>query len=256
MDPERPFFEHLDELRVRLRNALLLAAGGAFAAGFSFRFLSGVVKDQLRQAFADVGHPGDFAGALVSLSPTDVVGLMFKFSLAGGLLLSLPLLLVQAWGFVSPALRAKERKVAFWMVTAGPLLFLGGFLFSFYQLMPMTARCLLAISYYYDFVPRWTAESYYGFFLVLNLAFAACFELPLVMMVCSAVGLVDPSVYGRYRRHWIVAAFVIGGLLPPPEVVSMFIQAGALIALYEVGIVAARLFVPRKQALQPQGEGQ
>lgn len=255
-DPERPFLEHLDELRVRLRNSLLLAAAGALAAGLSFQRLSGLVRRQLREAFAAVGHPEDFSGALVSLSPTDVVGLLFKFSLAGGVLLALPLLLVQLWGFVSPALRARERSVAFWVVTLGPVLFLGGFLFSFFQLMPVTARCLLTVSYHYGFVPRWTAEAYFGFFLTLNLAFAACFELPLVMLILSAVGLVNPSLYGRYRKHWAVAAFVIGGLLPPPEVVSMVIQAGALILLYEVGILGARLFMPRQKALQEERQGQ
>ena len=157
----------------------------------------------------------------------------------------------QLWGFVSPALRARERRVAAWVLAAGPVFFLGGFLFSFFKLMPLTALCLLRVSYYYGFVPRWTAESYYGFFLVLNLAFAACFELPLLMVILSAAGLVRPEVYGRYRRHWVVASFVIGGLLPPPEVVSMFIQAGVLILLYEVGILFSRLFVARQDPPQP-----
>lgn len=254
-DPERPFLDHLEELRGRLLKCLLLAAAGAAAAGLAFKPLVRVVKRQLQDAYAAAGHPEDFAQALVSLSPTDAAGLLFRFSLWGGLFLALPLILVQLWGFVSPALRLKERRVAVWLLTGGPLLFAAGFLFSFLKLMPLSALALLKLSYYYGFAPHWTAEGYFGFFLVLNLAFGACFELPLVMLLLSALGLVRPGVYGRYRRHWIVASFVIGGLLPPPEVVSMVLQAGALVLLYELGILLCRLFVPGQKPLQPDRQG-
>ncbi len=250
-DPQRPFLEHLEELRRCLIRSLLVALVGVIAGAAAFRPISDQVRGQLRQAFEATGHPEDFPSALFTLTPTAAVGMVFEFSLAAGLFLALPYLLVQLWAFVSPALRARERRVAGWVLTAGPLFFVGGFLFSFFHLMPLTAECLLRISYHYGFAPRWTAESYYGFFLVLNLAFATCFELPLVMVILSAMGLVRPAMYGRYRRHWIAASFLIGGLLPPPELVSMFIQAGTLIALYEVGILFSRLFVPRQDPLQP-----
>ncbi len=252
-DPERPFLEHLDELQRRLRSSLLVVVAGMVAAGFSFRPLAAIVRRQLQAAYLAVGHPEDFRDSLLSLSPTDTVGLVFKFALAGGIFLALPLLLVQLWGFASPALRGQERRVAGWLMAAGPLFFVGGFLFSFFKVMPLAAECLLQISYYYGFVPRWTAESYFSFFLVLNLAFGACFELPLVMVILSALGLADPVVFARYRRHWVVASFVIGGVLPPPEVVSMIVQAMALMALYEVGILMSRLLVARKPSPKPQG---
>jgi sec-independent protein translocase protein TatC len=254
-DPERPFLEHLDELRRRLRSSLLMVVAGMIVAGLAFRPLAGLVRGQLKAAYLAVGHPADFQDSLLSLSPTDTVGLVFKFALAGGIFLALPLLLVQLWGFASPALRGQERRVAGWLVAAGPLFFVGGFLFSFFKVMPLSAECLLRISYYYGFVPRWTAESYFSFFLVLNLAFGACFELPLVMVILSVLGLAGPAVFARYRRHWVVASFVIGGFLPPPEVVSMAVQAVALIALYEVGIAMSRLLVTRKPSPQSQGQG-
>ena len=252
-DPERPFLEHLDELQRRLKSSLLVVVAGMVVAGFAFKPLAGIVEGQLRDAYQAVGHPEDFPTSLVSLSPTDTVGLVFKFALAGGLFLALPLLLVQLWGFASPALRGQERRVAGWLVAAGPIFFVGGFLFSFFKVMPLSAECLLSVSYYYGFVPRWTAESYFSFFLILNLAFGACFELPLVMVILSVLGLAGPATFARYRRHWVVASFVIGGFLPPPEVISMIVQAAALIALYEVGIIMSRLLVMRKPAAEPQG---
>lgn len=245
MDPERPLLEHLEELRRRLGRSLLYAAAGVAVAFWAFRPVSNAIRAQLKDAFTAVGRPADFDGALLSLSPTDVVGMLTKFSLAGGLLLALPLLLVQAWGFVSPALRARESRVGFWIVVLGPVLFALGFLFSFTKVTPLAAECLLRLSYHYGFTPRWTAESYYGFFLVMNLAFGACFELPLVMVLISAMGIVQPSFFGKWRRHWVVASFAIGAVLPPPEAVSMCLQAAALIALYEVGILLSRLFARR-----------
>lgn len=249
-DPERPFLEHLEALRRCLVRSLAFAAVGMVAALLSFGRASAAIQAQLAEAYRAVGHPEDFNLALVSLSPTDVAGLLFKFALAGGLLLALPFILVQVWSFASPALRGRERQVGLWLLLLGPLFFVGGFLFSFWKVAPLAAECLLSLSYHYGFVPRWTAESYYGFFLMLNLGFGACFELPLVMMLLSAIGLAGPEVYARYRRHWIVASFVIGSILPPPELVSMCIQAAALVVLYEVGILFAKLVRSRKPAPQ------
>ena len=119
-DPERSILDHLDELRRRLFLSGAAAIAGAVGAALAFQPVVDTVAGQLREAYAAAGHPEDFNAALVSLTPTDVASLVFKFSLVGGLFLALPLLLFQLWGFLSPALRAQERRLAAWLLTAGP----------------------------------------------------------------------------------------------------------------------------------------
>jgi sec-independent protein translocase protein TatC len=128
-DRSRPFLEHVDEIRVRLLRALLgLAVGTAAAWPFVDRVLEFLARP--------VGH-------FVFLHPTEAFFVRLKIALGIGVLLSAPFTIYQVWKFVTVALQSRERRSIFWVLPASYLLFVAGFFFGFFVLVPAGVQFLL-----------------------------------------------------------------------------------------------------------------
>ncbi len=238
------FLEHLGELRVRIvRSLIALLVGLVIAFPVSQRlvdFLAGPVQR--------TGH------SLVFLAVTEAFWVQMKVALIAGLFLASPAILWQVWRFVSPGLYEHEKKYAVPFVLLGSLLFLGGGAFSLGVVTPYAVQFLLSYARP-GLTPMISIGSYIDFLLKFTLAFGLVFELPLAITLAARLGLVTPQALARNRKYAILGAFVAAAILTPtPYAFNQALMAGPLIILYEVGIIAARIFARRPKPVTVTGE--
>jgi sec-independent protein translocase protein TatC len=246
VDPNDPFaasrmslVEHLTELRRRL---IYVVIALLVATVVSFTFAP--------ELFHFLRHPLDVATSgqkLIVLSPLEMVFTYMKLALLAAFFVTAPWILAQLWLFVAPGLYAHEKKWIAPFIIMGTLSFVGGGAFGFYVVIPNMFKYLTAM------VPvgvenQYSVEVYFTIVFHLLLAFGFVFELPLVMWILAAAGLVKAQLFAKWRKYWLIAAFIIGGVITQdPSPVSQLLMAVPLILFWELGILGARI-VQRKRA--------
>lgn len=242
------FGDHLEELRGEIIRCIV-AFAIAFALGFA---LCLVFSTRLWQALtwplerACEGVEGADV-KLISLSPTEIFALIVKIAAVVGLLLPSPYILHRIWHFVRPGLWPKERRHVRSSALVGFFLFLIGASFAYWLVVPLATRFLLRFTLKYDIPPQWTAGNYIQFELMLLLVFGAVFEMPVVTVLLSRLGVVTAEGMTKHWRIAILLAFIVGAVLTPPDVVTQLLLAGPLILLYWISIVGARLSAPKAE---------
>src|SRR5260370_18694223 len=209
-----PFLDHLEELRWRILSSLLA-----------------VVVDTL-VGWVLVQH-GDFIGLLIQpikplipggklrvTSPTDPFFITLQFAFVTGLVLASPIVGYQIWAFLAPALYERERRLIVPALSVGALLFLGGAAAAFRWLLPRALQLLLSFQAGV-FDPLITAGAYFGFAAKLIIAVGLFTELPLVIVILAALGLVTPQFLARNRRYAVAGSGAAAPPLPPPAPASM-----------------------------------
>lgn len=232
---EMPLTDHLDELRWRI-----LKSGAAVLAGFAicFTFNHQLITFILAPAY----KASLLSGKLVFTAPAEYFVAALKVSFFGGLFLSLPVLLYQIMAFVSPGLTPQERKWAIPMTVASAVLFTAGGAFSYYAMLPLGFRFLIGFAPTDIVSPMLTIGSVLSFSTLFLFATGAVFQLPLVMLLLSLMGVVSSLQLKHFRKVFIVTAFLLGALLSPsPDIFSQALLAGALVVLYEFSILLMRL---------------
>lgn len=226
------FMEHLGELRVRIVRSLI-----AVLVGLLVTFpLSRWIVDYLARPIQSTGN------TLVFLAVTEAFWVQMKVALITGLFLASPAILWQVWRFVSPGLYAHEKKYAAPFVIVGSLMFVGGGAFSLKVVTPYAVTFLLSYARP-GLQPMISIGMYVDFLLKFTLAFGLVFELPLILTLAARMGLVTPRALARNRKYAILGAFVAAAILTPtPDAFNQALMAGPLIILYEIGIIAARVF--------------
>ncbi len=237
---EMPFLDHLEELRSRILKGLGAVIAG-FAAGLwvvqHFEFVS-----LLKQPIAPY-LPG---GRLTVLSPTEPVMIVLKLSFLIGLVLASPFLLYQVWGFLSPALYDKERRAFVPALLFGTLRCLVGAALGYVFVVPQALRVLFSFQSA-ALQPMITYDAYFSFVMQILIGLGLAFEIPLVITILAAFGLVTPAVLHRFRRFEVVLAFAAGALLSPGgDVLSMTMMTIPILVLYEVGFAGAVLMHRRR----------
>ncbi|HSR14970.1 MAG TPA: twin-arginine translocase subunit TatC [Gemmatimonadales bacterium] len=237
---ELPFLEHLEELRVRILRALLaLVAGVAIGLWLVERYrLVALIKEPIARFLPE--------GKLTVLSPTDPVMIVLKLSVTVGLVLASPVIIWQLWAFLAPALYEREKKALVPALFAGLGLFLAGSAFAWLIVVPKALQVLLSFQAE-SFNTLITYNEYFGFVLQVVLAMGLSAELPLLMIILTALGITTPATFGRFRRVAVVLAFIAGAFLSPgADVFSMLMMTAPLLLLYEVGI-AVSVLIHRRQ---------
>lgn len=242
---EMPFLDHLEELRTRLIWSMAFV-GVASVAGFFVVTELGVIG-LLEAPIRDL-VPGD---ELFFTNPTTPVMVTFKLSFVVGLVLAFPALAYHGWKFFAPALYEHERKYLVPGGWAAFLLFLAGLAMAYFVVLPLGLRFLL--SFQADALsPLITIDEYLSFATRLILAFGLIFEMPVVMLLLSLVGVVTSEGLRHYRRHALVAIAGVAALLTPADVGTMVIMMGPMILLYEASIWLVR-FVERRRTDRAAG---
>ncbi|HKB54368.1 MAG TPA: twin-arginine translocase subunit TatC, partial [Ramlibacter sp.] len=163
-----------------------------------------------------------------------------KLAVLVGAVFAAPVIVWQVWAFLSPALYKREKRFLIPALLAGLLLFMGGAALAYLWILP-TALHMLFLFQRPDLTPIVTAEEYFSFASLLILAFGIVFELPLVIVLLAAFGIVDPKFFAKQRPIALVLGAALSALLAPPDAFSMLMMLIPLMLLYEVGILVARL---------------
>ena len=189
---------------------------------------------------------------LVFLAPTEAFWMNMKVALVAALVFSLPVIFLQLWKFIAPGLQPTEKKYVIPFVIVSTGLFMVGASFCFIIVLPFALSFLLNYKIGDFLMPMLSVGQYVDFCLKFILAFGAIFELPIVLIFLTKIGLVTPETLKRNRRLAIVLAFVAGAILTPtPDPFNQTLMAIPIIMLYEVGIQLSVFFAKRK----PDGDG-
>lgn len=166
----------------------------------------------------------------------------FKVSLVASLLLSMPFVLVQIWKFVSVGLYSHERKYLRAYVPASFVLFLLGVSFGYFVFIPAMLKFLASYGDRNHIELVLTLNGYLNLFIILTMVLGLMFELPLVMVFLSVIGLVRPNWFAKNRKLAIIMAFILSAIITPTgDPVNQILLAIPLIILYEIGIIISRL---------------
>jgi sec-independent protein translocase protein TatC len=237
---EMPFLEHLEELRWRIIWSLTAVILG-ISIGFFVVLRFGIIG-LLEQPILPFLH----GHHVMATHPTDGLQLTISAAMWIGGVLSFPVILYQAWLFLSPALYARERRLLIASLAGGIALFITGSLFAYAIVLPMSLPWLFQL-FGNALEPMITAESYFGFVFSLVLSFGLAFELPVVVLLLASAGLVTPHFLSKYRRHAIVVIVAASAILTPGDYVSTTVAlAVPLFLLYEISVIVARVVWRRR----------
>ena len=235
---ESSLIEHLVELRTRLLRAMT-GLGLALVALLPFaNRLYGWFAQPLLDKLPQGAH-------LIAVEVASPFFAPLKLALFAAVLVTMPWLLYQAWAFVAPGLYRREKRLALPLLVSAVALFYAGCAFAFFLVLPAVFGFLTAVTP--DGVAMMTdINAYLNFVLVIFLAFGISFELPVALVILVALGWVTPGQLREWRGYSIVGVFILAAVITPPDVVSQLMLAIPMCLLYEAGIIAARMIVPRR----------
>ncbi len=246
VEQEQPFMAHLVELRDRLLRSVLVVMI-IFAGLFSFAndiyhylALPLLAKLPSGQSMIATGVISPF------LTP-------FKLALVASIFLAMPYILYQIWAFIAPGLYRHEKRLAFPLLVSSIVLFYAGMAFAYFVVFPLV----------FGFMATTAPEGvtlapdislYLDFALKLFFAFGVAFEVPIATILLVLVGITTPDRLVAKRPYIIVAAFVVGMLLTPPDVISQTLLAVPMWLLFETGVFFSRILLRRREADRAERE--
>jgi sec-independent protein translocase protein TatC len=229
---EMPLIEHLNELRKRL---IIVAV--AFIVFFVLGFV--FVQDLYRWMIQDLEVK------LTILGPTDILWIYFMLAGVVAITLTIPVFVWQTWLFVKPALTPKERKITLSYIPATFILFVLGLCFGYFVVLPIVFRFLVGLGNDM-FATMFTTEKYFRFVLHMTVPFAVLFELPVIVMFLTSIGLINPYALQKARKYAYFVLIVVAVSITPPDFISDFLVTIPLLLLYEISISISK-FVYKKR---------
>lgn len=265
--PEGTFWDHLDALRACLLKALLATALCTLAA-FCFRhalfhtILAPKNDDFItyrllaRLSYTLTGHNLELSPLEVRLINTTLAGQFtahVRTSILAGICLASPYTTWLAFGFISPALYAGERRLALHTLAPAVIMFILGVAMSYYVIFPFTFRFLGTYQVSSDVANTITLQSYLDTFLLTMLVMGLVFEIPVLCRLLARMGLLNAALMRRYRRHAIVAILILSAIITPtPDAFTLMLVAVPIYMLYETGIIVTKF--TRKKLHRPNNQ--
>lgn len=229
-DEHLTLVEHLDELRTRI-----IVSIAALVVASSLCFWQ-------NDALLDIANkplPGDLVP--ITFGVTEPFMTTVTLSVYGGILLSLPVILYQAYAYVLPAFSARERRVALPFLLMVPFLFVAGVVFAYFAVIPAATKFLLNFNAA-EFNIEVRAREYYSFFALTCIAVGVLFQIPIGVLAVTRLGITTPERLARNRRYAVLIIAVVAMLLPGTDPVTMLISMLPLVLLFELSLLLARAF--------------
>lgn len=238
-DKELQLVDHLEELRKRIIISAL-----AFVVFFilGFIYVGDIYKWFVR----------DLDVKLMVLGPSDIIWIYFMLATVVAIAGTIPVLALQIWLFVKPALKPIERKLTLSYVPALFFLFIFGLAFGYFVIFPMVLKFLVNMGADM-FVTNFTAERYFSFIMNMTIPFGVLFELPVVVMFLTSLGIINPFILAKMRKYAYFVLVIIAVVITPPDFMSDFVVTLPLLLLYELSINLSK-FVHRKRLKKQQEE--
>lgn len=255
VEEKMPFTEHLGELRKRIIVSLVsLVIWFAVIFSYSekiFEFLTLPLRSELSFAFTfpfiQFVPSRTEVHNLVFLGPAEAFWMHIKISMVAALVFSLPVILYQVWKFIAPGLMQNEKKYVGPFIIITSILFILGTSFCFFIVLPFALGFLLTYKTG-TLMPMLSVGAYTDFCLKFILAFGLVFELPIVIVFLTRMGIITTQTLRKNRKYALLIAFVLAAILTPtPDAFNQSLMAVPIIILYEVGIIVSRFFPHRSQ---------
>lgn len=222
LNKDIPLIEHLEEFRHRIMITLCTFIVFLIVA---LIFVEGIYEWLVR----------DLNGKLVILGPSDILWVYMVLSGVVAIAATIPIAAYQVWRFVAPALEAEERVVTLRFIPGLFILFITGISFGYFVLFPIVLSFLTNLSDG-QFESMFTAEKYFQFMINLTLPFGFLFELPLVVMFLTRLGILNPARLVKARKLSYFGLVVVSILITPPDLISDILVIVPLLTLYEISV--------------------
>jgi len=229
-DKKMSVTEHLQELRRRLFIVFI---------GFIVTFIIGFLLSKpiiLYLQKAEVSNGVE----LNAFRVTDLFSVYMQMAFVVGIVLLAPLILYQLWAFISPGLYKNERKVTLSFIPLTVVLFLLGVAFSYFILFPYVLHFMAKLNHSLGINSVIGINEYFRFLIQLTLPFGFVFEMPILIMFLTRLGLLSPHFLAKVRKYAYFILFVVAGLITPPDVISQCIVMVPLAVLYELSLFISK----------------
>lgn len=223
--------EHMEELRKRLFFVAVFFVMALFIGFYTAKpLIRYIQRSDLAASFS-----------MNAFSPADPLTVYLQVTFIVAAVIVSPLLLYQLWAFITPGLHEAERKATLKYIPYAFVLCIGGIAFAYYVLFPFIMRFMTDLSNDLNITQTIGINEFFSFLIKLIVPFAVLFQLPVVTLFLSRLGIINPKLMVKFRKYAYFVLIVISVLLAPPDLVSNIIIAIPLFVLYELSIVIARL---------------
>jgi sec-independent protein translocase protein TatC len=182
----------------------------------------------------------DLPHDLAVLGPSEILWVYFMISGVCSIALTIPIAAYQTWLFVKPGLTEKERKIALSYIPGLFILFLTGLSFGYFVVYPIVLNFLLTLS-------KGQFETNFTFMINLSLPFGFLFEIPLIVMFLTSIGIINPKLLSKARKMAYFLLTIIAIFITPPDLISDILVIVPLFILYEFSVTLSKI-VYRKKA--------
>ena len=228
---------HLRELRNRVAVCVVVLVLGFFGC------LS--IAGKLVTMLTDLGTVYQYN--YVYIAPQELLLVYFNLALIGAVVITFPVLAYEAYAFCSPGLSRRERTSIALALLAGTLFFVIGVAFARFISVPFMLRFLIGFTTEVEVSASISIQEYVGFLMTVFLIFGAVFELPVISVLLTSLGVLRAEWLMKGRRVMIVLIFVLSAIITPPDIVSQIMVAVPMIGLYELSILLSRLVMKAKK---------
>lgn len=251
-DAEKPFIEHLDDLRtmiVRIVVTLLVSTIGTFVF---YNELFEIIKGPLWTS-GIVKTQEQLQAMLQILSPQEGFMMMMNIALIAAIIVSFPFLLLFLLQFVLPGLKENEKKLLFPAISIGVGLFLAGIFFSYYLVLPKALEFFFAFNQSLGLGNNWRVNEYVTFATRFVLIFGISFELPILVMALVKLDILSYKLMKSTRAHAVVGIAVFSAIITPTQdALTLLLMIAPLYFLYEICIWLARYLEKKDREMYPE----
>lgn len=226
-----PFTDHLEELRNRIVITgiffVIASVVGLFISQPLIRIIqnASLLQDIPMNAF----------------SPADPFKIYMKMSFLLGFIITIPMILYQMWAFISPGLLERERKITLTYIPIAFILFIAGICFSYFILFPFVIKFMVTLSENMDIQTTIGINEYFQFLFQITIPFGLLFQLPVVMLFITRLGIITPQCLVKIRKYAYFVLLVIAGIITPPDLISHLMVTVPLFILYEISLFISKI---------------
>ncbi len=242
-----PVSHHLKELRGRLITSVI-AVAVAFIITYTFsEFLYGLLAAPVLSALPEDQEFLAFTGVIEPFYT------YLKVALTAAIVLSSPVIFYEIWAFATPGLLKDERRWFVPIVIVSAFFFIIGVLFAYLVVFPVAFKFLLSYAAS-ELRPVLSMGVYFTFATKMLLAFGLVFEMPILTLILSRLGLLTAEKLISWWKYALLSSVIVGALLTPPDIFSQSLMAAPIMVLYLISIGVAKLFGKKKSEEESDSE--